>query len=69
MRYIIYCHTSPSGKRYVGQTKVSVKYRLACHKHGRGLFGRAVRKYGASAMRMSTREGANRAEQLWAKRQ
>jgi group I intron endonuclease len=46
--YLIYCHTSPSGKKYIGQTK---NYNRRCTQHRnsneRGfLFKSAIQKYG-----------------------
>lgn len=50
MNYIVYKHTSPSGKVYIGITKNKPEYRW---NHGRGykekdqpLFHRAIKKYG-----------------------
>lgn len=75
---IIYCHTSPSGKRYVGQTKRTMAKRWASHvydaTHPCGqcpTFYRAIRKYGAAAFAhevletVETREAANEAEARW----
>lgn len=47
--YLIYCHTSPSGKRYIGQTK---NYNKRCLDHkcrknkGCPAFFNAIQKYG-----------------------
>lgn len=48
LKYIVYKHTSPSGKVYIGITKNSPDYRW---KHGDGyktqkIFARAIKKYG-----------------------
>lgn len=44
--YIIYIHTSPSGKKYIGQTK---NYKRRCNDHKRGCenhpFSNAIKKY------------------------
>jgi group I intron endonuclease len=72
---IVYVHTAPNGKRYVGQTS---RGDSRWHDHVRQAslgsdtaFHRAIRKYGADAFtrevleRMTTEAGAKRAEQLW----
>lgn len=46
--YLVYCYTSPSGKKYVGQTKKNLDYRA---NHGKGYqsckgFYNAIKKYG-----------------------
>ncbi len=75
VRYYVYCHTSPSGKKYVGLTK-SLERRWKEHvsdaKSGSPLgFHKALRKYGHENFTheilevMSTRTGANKAEKLW----
>lgn len=47
---VIYCLTSPNGKKYIGQTK-SISHRLACHKISYRLknptkISNAIKKYG-----------------------
>jgi group I intron endonuclease len=75
----VYCHTSPSGKRYVGfsvkgmmrRWKDHVKAALSCKWDYS--FHHAIRKYGSKAFRheilerMTTEAGAKKAEQLWIK--
>jgi group I intron endonuclease len=71
----VYVFTSPSGKRYVGFTgrpRARWLQHVAAARSGSQLpFHRAIRQYGAGAMRrellerMSTEAGAKRAEQLW----
>lgn len=46
--YIVYCYTSPSNKKYIGQTNKDIKYRA---NHGKGYIGCpafycAIQKYG-----------------------
>lgn len=80
--YIVYCHTNRlNGKRYVGWTSVSLKWRWKKHcEAARGdcqhLFARALRKYGTSddvwthevLETCETREDAQiRAEPHWIK--
>lgn len=48
---IIYCLTSPSDKRYIGQTTLSFKQRLGIHKYDSKKYSnraicRAIKKYG-----------------------
>lgn len=51
-KYIVYLHTSPSGKSYVGKTKFSIRYRWKEHTYAalvrdsKTPFGKAIRKYG-----------------------
>jgi group I intron endonuclease len=72
----LYCHTSPSGKHYVGVSSKGMNSRWAAHvraaKAGSTLrFHHAIRKYGPEAFvhevleRLTTSAGARRAEQLW----
>ncbi len=72
----VYCHTSPSGKKYVGLSSNGADRRWREHvKLAKGgspqRFHRAIRKYGAANFthevleRMTTEAGAKRAEQLW----
>lgn len=72
----VYLHTSPSGRQYVGIASQGWRARWRSHvfdaRHGSRLaLHRAIRKYGPKAFRhellerMSTRAGAERAEQLW----
>ncbi len=47
-KYLIYCHTSPSGKSYIGQTN---NYKRRCKEHKQlknnsVSFARAIKKYG-----------------------
>jgi group I intron endonuclease len=76
--FAVYCHTSPSGKRYVGWTSQPGNARWLKHVSDARLgldvcpaFHRAIRKYGADAFAhevlevMTTEAGAKRAEQLW----
>jgi group I intron endonuclease len=76
VRYDVYCHTSPSGKKYVGWTRQGWRKRWRSHvkdaRAGRPLaFHAAIRKHGADTFthevldRLSTEEGARRAERLW----
>lgn len=46
--FYIYCHVSPSGKRYIGQTCVSLEQRWANGRgyHGCRYFDNAIKKYG-----------------------
>lgn len=78
-RWTIYCHTSPSGKQYIGQTKLTMEERWALHltdasRRGKGrceALRRAVHKHGADAFTheildvVTTQVGANIAERLW----
>lgn len=72
----VYCHTSPSGKRYVGYSQHSMGVRWDQHVREAGSGGdrlicRAIRKYGADAFRhellarCDTRGGACVSEQYW----
>lgn len=72
----VYCHTSPSGKRYVGFSSQGMLARWGQHtraaaRGSRHAFHRAIRKYGPESFtsevleRMTTEAGAKRAEQLW----
>jgi group I intron endonuclease len=76
--FVVYCHTSPSGKRYVGWTSQPGNARWLRHVSDARLgvdacpaFHSAIRKYGADAFAhdvlevMTTEAGAKRAEQLW----
>lgn len=76
--FTIYCHTSPSGKRYVGQTSQSMARRWSAHVTAARAKGRqcsalyaAIRKYGGRSFaheeldRVFTREDANAAEIRW----
>lgn len=76
MRIEIYCHTSPSQKRYVGQSLHGMKARWRNHvrqasKGGGFLLHEAIRKYGAEAFAhellevVTTIDAANAAEQKW----
>ena len=55
----IYCIASPSGKRYIGQTKYSMEKRFGCHKSedtatkGCKALGRAAMKYGWDKMTLT----------------
>ena len=45
----IYCYTSPSGKKYIGQTRTTLKHRAGVngkHYQGCSAFHRAIEKYG-----------------------
>ena len=58
----IYVFTSPSGKRYVGQTVMSVKDRIQKHvsdsRTGRGtIFHNAIKKYGIDQFVLTVAEG------------
>ncbi|MHB8330789.1 MAG: GIY-YIG nuclease family protein [Candidatus Dormibacteria bacterium] len=80
-RYIIYCHTSPSGKQYIGQTKKTMEKRWRAHvrdasykkttAHTSPIFHAAIRKYGPDAFTheildvVFSQEGANIAECVW----
>lgn len=75
----VYCHTSPSGKRYVGfssqgidaRWRDHVKVARAAPKGKTHALHHAIRKYGADAFthevleRTTTEAGAQHAEQLW----
>jgi group I intron endonuclease len=72
----VYCHTSPSGKRYVGYSKRGMSARWEQHvSQALGgsptAFHRAIRKYGAGSFKhelleqCDTDAGAKRAEQRW----
>ena len=53
---IIYCLTSPSGKRYVGQTRQTLKQRMKGHRSKRSnciLLKRAAGKYGWGTLKVS----------------
>ncbi len=77
--FTIYCHTSPSGKRYVGQTSQGMARRwrshvsLAMRDDGPMCcaFYAAIRKHGAPGFRhevletVDTRDAANEAEARW----
>jgi group I intron endonuclease len=74
--FLIYCHTSPSGKSYVGVTVQGVTRRWLQHvrdakRGGVAPLHNAIRKYGAKAFthgvldRLSTDAGAKHAERLW----
>lgn len=69
--WYIYCHTTPNGKRYIGQTRTKPEYRW---RNGQGysscpLFNRAIAKYGWDNMEhvvlcsVSSQEYANFLEQ------
>ena len=45
---VVYKATAPSGKMYIGQTTMAMKYRIRKHRYGNHIFARAVRKYGAA---------------------
>ncbi len=72
----VYCHTSPSGKRYVGWTSKGWRERWQRHRHlaGHGSmlpFHCAIRKYGADSFKhellavTDTEAGAHASEQCW----
>jgi len=74
--FSVYCHTSPSGKRYVGYTGGSVRQRWLEHQQeacggSDRLVCRAIRKYGADSFRTEvlalcdTEAGARKTEQQW----
>ncbi len=74
--FTVYCHTSPSGKRYVGFTSRGADLRWRAHvsdarKGSQFAFHRAIRKYGAENFThevleaMTTEAGAKHAERLW----
>ncbi len=76
MTFEVYCITSPSGKRYVGQTARGfaqrwAEHQLAARSGNPAPLYRALRKYGAARFstetleRMATEAGAKRAERLW----
>lgn len=78
-RFEIYCHRSPSGKRYVGVTGRGMLVRWGEHvrkaKEGKrdSKFYRAIRKHGADSFTheildvLTTEAGALNAEKLWIK--
>jgi len=52
---LIYQITSPSGKSYVGQTRLSLKQRMASHfskKNGCTVLKNAIKKYGRDQMKI-----------------
>lgn len=78
MTWLIYKHTSPSGKSYIGQTIHTMDYRWKRHVKGAlnahiiTKFVRAIRKYGPENFtheileeNISTQELANEREQYW----
>ncbi len=76
MPFVVYMHTSPSGKRYVGVTSQRGNSRWFKHvsdanRGSNTAFHRAIRKYGAKSFatevleRMHTEAGAKHAERLW----
>lgn len=77
MSWIIYKHTSPSGKSYIGQTKHSMKIRWRGHikaskTDSLNVFARAIRKYGHENFiheiledNIESQELANEREQYW----
>ncbi len=79
MTFTIYCHTSPSGKRYVGQTEKTIESRWRQHvfiarrndNKGSRAFHAAIRKYGEKSFAHETLETvssqaeANAAEIKW----
>lgn len=80
-RYVIYCHTSPSGKQYIGQTSKTMEKRWRAHvkealykkttAHVCPIFHAAIRKYGAAAFThevldvVFSQGGADIAERVW----
>lgn len=46
MKGYIYMHTTPSGKKYIGQTYNSLDGRWANGKGYKGYFGKIIKKYG-----------------------
>jgi group I intron endonuclease len=75
VRFVIYCHTCiPSGKKYVGQTKLTLEARWRQHVSGHSkcrVFCAAIRKYGPDVFdhevleECTTQESANAAEAKW----
>ncbi len=74
----VYRHVSPSGKSYIGITGQTGSRRWNAHvaasaRGSRNVFHGAIRKHGPASFthevldRLSTLEGAKRAEQLWIK--
>lgn len=59
----IYCYTSPSGKKYIGQTVQSLKERARQGKGYRkcGVFYKAILKYGFDAMKVEILEECDEA--------
>jgi len=49
--YIIYKHTSPNNKSYIGLTKKKINERFAEHFKANSTFGNAIRKYGKSSFK------------------
>lgn len=78
-RWTIYCHTSPSGHQYIGQTALTMDERWVQHcadagrrdREGCRVFWLAIRKYGRAAFTheildvVTSQEGANIAERVW----
>jgi group I intron endonuclease len=76
-KYEVYCHTSPSGKHYVGYTKLGMMRRFRKHvcdakyENDTWPFRNAIRKYGADAFTHKVLERcvfeftAKRAERKW----
>ena len=80
VRFIIYCHTSPVGKQYVGQTKLTMETRWNQHasrarsrrwEDGCRALHAAIRKYGPDTFAhevldvVTSEGGANLAERTW----
>lgn len=75
--YVIYCHTCiPTGKKYVGQTRLTMEHRWAQHltsarARSTTHFHAAIRKYGPEAFshevldEVEGQEAANAAEVEW----
>lgn len=74
--WIIYCATSPSGKKYIGQTKMNLEKRKLQHKflsskNSTSAFHCAIRKYGYDHFiwvileNCSSQEEANNRETYW----
>ncbi len=79
--WVIYCHTAPDGRRYVGQTKKTMMSRWAAHvrearspKWGSSAFIGAIRRFGPKAFKHEQLEvcfsifDANKAEAKWIER-
>lgn len=65
---IVYCALhKESGKRYVGITTNTLRFRITQHKGSKFLFGMALRKYGEDAFYISIIDFAHNADELCAK--
>ena len=59
MGFIYVLTNKVNGKKYVGQTRLSVCKRISCHKHSKFPIGRAIAKYGWDNFSVETLEYPN----------